>query len=1207
MNQLPTASIAVTETSGSTNNDGIIVSGDNATLTASGGATYLWSTGGTTAAVTVSPAATTSYTVTVTNTNGCTATASTTITVTQQQTVSIVVTETSGLTGNDGIICNGASATLTASGGVTYSWNTGSTAGSIIVSPSITTTYTVTASDGNGSTASASVTITVNSLPTASIAVAETSGNTNNDGIICTGASANLTAIGGGTYLWSTTATTAAISVSPTATTTYTVTVTNTNGCTATSSTTITVNQPPTASIAVAETSGNTNNDGIICTGASANLTASGGGTYLWSTTATTAAISVTPSATTTYTVTVTNTNGCTATSSTTITVNSLPTASIAVAETSGTMNNDGIIEQGASANLTASGGSTYLWNTGAVTAVITVTPSVTTTYSVTVTSSGGCTAVTSVVITVVPPQTLVLSVAETSGISNNDGVICSGANAVLNASGGGTYLWSTGATTASITVTPTVSTTYSVTSTNSGGGTQTASVLITVNTLPVATINTVESSGVPNDGTVCTGTSATLTAAGGSNYLWSNGNSAASISVAPAVTTTYTVTVTDSNVCSATRSSVVTVISQPVLLSLSAVCGSAGSQITITGSNFVTVSQVKLNGTLCPNFTVVSSTQINVTMPFGGSVMNASVTNSCGTGNFQANPQISSFSPANGPAGSLITINGSNLGCLQSVSVGGVPQIILSNTNSTAVIFLMPGTPNGVISAVSANGSASSSGSFTVTATPYPYLQQGSKLVGTGAAGTAQQGMTVALSADGNTAIVGGPTDNSNAGAAWIYVRNGSTWSQQGSKLVGTGATGAAKQGTSVAISADGNTAVLGGPTDNMGAGAVWVFTRTGSVWSQQGTKLVGTGGTGAAQRGTSVSVSADGNTIATGGLADNSFAGAVWIFTRTAGVWSQQGSKLVGTGATGAARQGASVSLSSDGKTLITGGYNDSNRKGAAWVFTQNSGVWTQQGSKLTGAGSSSDAYQGWSVSVSANGNTAAIGGANDSSLKGAVWIFTRTSGVWSQQGNKLVGTAAVGSARQGSAVALSADGNTLVEGGFGDNSNRGAMWVFTRNGSAWTQQGSKVTGSGAVGSAKQGTSVALSSTGTTAALGGPTDASNAGAAWMFFSSASLLPTKSDTREDEVSVVTNEFRLYQNSPNPFTSRTSISFSLPEACTAEWQITDMSGRVVLSLKREYAAGDNVELFDLSGYNGVYWYSLRTSFGVKTRKMVITE
>ena len=123
---------------------------------------------------------------------------------------------------------------------------------------------------------------------------------------------------------------------------------------------------------------------------------------------------------------------------------------------------------------------------------------------------------------------------------------------------------------------------------------------------------------------------------------------------------------------------------------------------------------------------------------------------------------------------------------------------------------------------------------------------QQGPKLVGTGALGNAQQGISVSLSADGNTAIVGGFRDNSLAGAAWVWTRSGGVWIQQGNKLVGTGAVGNAGQSYSVSLSADGNTAIVGGNGDNGGAGAAWVWTRSGGVWTQQVPKLVGSGAVG-------------------------------------------------------------------------------------------------------------------------------------------------------------------------------------------------------------------------------------------------------------------------------------------------------------------------------------------------------------------------
>jgi hypothetical protein len=393
-------------------------------------------------------------------------------------------------------------------------------------------------------------------------------------------------------------------------------------------------------------------------------------------------------------------------------------------------------------------------------------------------------------------------------------------------------------------------------------------------------------------------------------------------------------------------------------------------------------------------------------------------------------------------------------------------------------------------------------------------FSQQGSKLVGTGAVGAADQGYSVALSADGNTAIVGGVLDNNNGhnmgiGAAWVYTRSGGVWTQQGSKLVGTGAVGEADQGYSVALSADGNTAIVGGISDNGFRGAAWVYTRSGGVWTQQGSKLVGTGAVGAAEQGYSVALSADGNTAVVGGIADNGSIsggiGAAWVYTRSGGVWTQQGNKLVGTGAVGEADQGVSVALSGDGNTAFVGGYGDNVNIGAAWVYTRSGGVWTQQGNKLVGTGAVGTAAQGGSVALSGDGNTAIVGGSTDNGFRGAAWVYTRSGGVWTQQGSKLVGTGAVGFANQGISVALSG-GNTAIVGGFADNPPEGspggigAAWVYARSGGVWTQQGSKLVGTGAVGTAAQGWKVALSGDGNTAIVGGYFDNGGIGAAWVF-----------------------------------------------------------------------------------------------------------
>src|SRR5262249_23166712 len=130
----------------------------------------------------------------------------------------------------------------------------------------------------------------------------------------------------------------------------------------------------------------------------------------------------------------------------------------------------------------------------------------------------------------------------------------------------------------------------------------------------------------------------------------------------------------------------------------------------------------------------------------------------------------------------------------------------------------------------------------------PAQFAQQGPKLVGSGSVGTANQGRSVALSRAGNTAMVGGAGDRGGAGAAWVFAGGGGAGMQQGPKLVGSGTVGPAPamQGTSVALSADGNTAIVGGVGDNGFIGAAWVFTRSGGVWTQEGPKLVGGGGGG-------------------------------------------------------------------------------------------------------------------------------------------------------------------------------------------------------------------------------------------------------------------------------------------------------------------------------------------------------------------------
>jgi hypothetical protein len=337
--------------------------------------------------------------------------------------------------------------------------------------------------------------------------------------------------------------------------------------------------------------------------------------------------------------------------------------------------------------------------------------------------------------------------------------------------------------------------------------------------------------------------------------------------------------------------------------------------------------------------------------------------------------------------------------------------------------------------------------------------------LAGTGAVGNARQGFSVALSGDGNTAVAGGPGDNGGIGASWAFTRDSTgTWMQQGSKLVGAGASGAAQQGSSIDLARDGQTAIIGAPFNNCSGsptggtscvGGAFVFVNVGGAWSQQGPMLVGSGAIGGAFQGASVALSADGNTALIGGPGDNcsSFAcsGATWVFARSNGTWTQQ-AKLVGAGGVPSISsiptgQGFSVALSNDGNTALSGAPNDSKLGGAFWIYQRSGTTWTQQGAKLVGSGAVGAAGQGWSASLSGDGNTALSGAPFDNNGTGATWVFTGSNGMWSQLDSKLVGTGAVGFAQQGYSVSLSADASTAAIGGPNDSNGTGAAWVFTQ----------------------------------------------------------------------------------------------------------------------------------------------------------------
>lgn len=502
--------------------------GQSTTLTASGGNNYSWNTGSSSNPIIVSPTASTTYSVLATS-GSCSATATASVTVSPAPTASIASSTT---------ICFGQGATLTASGGSTYSWNTGSSASTINVAPTTTSNYSVVASNG-GCTDTAVATVTV--LPSIIFTVTPAS--------ICLGQSATISATGGGTYSWSTGATTSAINITPTSTTSYTVTVVS-GVCTGSAVATVNVSSTPTATI-----SGNT----TVCAGSNGTLSASGGSTYTWNTGQTTSSLVITPTSATSYSVIVSN-GACKDTAY----------ASVSIAPSIMVNIPGQIICSGASATVTPgiSGGTapyTYAWSTGSSASSITVNPTITTNYTITVADAAGCSGSFAMPLTVLAAPNI--------GVTGNTSV-CIGNSTTLTANGGVMYSWSNGSTAAAISVTPTTSTTYTVTGTDGNGCTKAITVSVTISTPPIASIT-------GND-TICEGESAQLIASGGGNYVWNTGQSTSSITVSPTTNTSYAVLVTVGG-CTATATYSVAVIPAP--------SANAGASISITQGESATLS----------------------------------------------------------------------------------------------------------------------------------------------------------------------------------------------------------------------------------------------------------------------------------------------------------------------------------------------------------------------------------------------------------------------------------------------------------------------------------------------------------------------------------------------------------------------------------------------------------------------------------------
>ncbi len=305
-------------------------------------------------------------------------------------------------------------------------------------------------------------------------------------------------------------------------------------------------------------------------------------------------------------------------------------------------------------------------------------------------------------------------------------------------------------------------------------------------------------------------------------------------------------------------------------------------------------------------------------------------------------------------------------------------------------------------------------------------------------AAASGYLGYSVAIS--GDTIVAGAVYQDSYAGAAYVFTRSGSTWNQQ-QKLTASDPAAWDRFGCAVAISGD--TIVVGASSKSSYTGAAYVFTRSGSTWSQQ-QKLTASDAATSDYFGFSVAISGD--TVVAGAWGKSSSAGAAYVFTRSGSTWSQQQKLTASDGASGD-RFGISVALA--GETLVAGAHTANNATGAAYVFTRSGSTWSQQ-QKLTASDTAAGDRFGWSVAIS--GDTIVAGTYFQAGYTGAAYVFTRSGSTWSQQ-QKLTASDAATDDCFGYSLAVS--GDTVVAGAPGESSYTGAAYVFTRSGSTWSQR--------------------------------------------------------------------------------------------------------------------------------------------------------
>ena len=391
------------------------------------------------------------------------------------------------------------------------------------------------------------------------------------------------------------------------------------------------------------------------------------------------------------------------------------------------------------------------------------------------------------------------------------------------------------------------------------------------------------------------------------------------------------------------------------------------------------------------------------------------------------------------------------------------------------------------------------------------------SKLKASDAQANDYLGNSVHIGNDGLYAIAGAYGEDaggSSAGAAYVFLRTGSNWAQQ-AKLVASDAQASDYFGYTqgVAISTNGTHACAGAILEATGgtySGAAYIFVRSGTSWSQQA-KLVASNASAYGKFGNSTSISGDGSYFITGAPGEDTSvtnSGGAYVFVRSGTSWSQQ-QILKASDAGENHNFGQSTYMSTDGTYAVVGAHDGDNTgsNGKAYIFTRSGTTWSQQAKIVASDGSANDKF-GYTVAINSDGTYAVVGapyqdtGGTDT---GAAYIYARSGSSWSQQA-KIQSSDVQADDGFGWSVSISGDGGHVMVGALKEDttaSDAGSAYIFKRSGSSWSQI-KKIQATGAASGDKFGGGVSISSSdGTYAIIGAEREssvASRSGAAYVF-----------------------------------------------------------------------------------------------------------